>query len=101
MQISHENFQSLIDGENQVTLLLASHWIALKQIMATITSVEHKQREKRPKRKDGDLDLGMVRWLRHLNRQVDVEHQRYNQWPLWVEAQLDIDLGYFGRELHH
>ncbi|KAI1117540.1 C6 zinc finger protein [Nemania sp. NC0429] len=101
MQISHDDFQSLIDGENQVMLLLASHWIALKQIMATITGVEHKQRAKRPKPKDGDLDLGMVRWLKHLNRQVDAEHQRYNQWPLWVEAQLDIDLGYFGKELHH
>lgn len=101
MQISHEDFQSLIDSENQVILLLASHWIALKQIMATITGIEHKQRAKRPKQKDGDLDLGMVRWLRHLNQQVDVEHQRYNQWPLWVEAQLDRDLGYFGKELHH
>ncbi|KAF2965962.1 hypothetical protein GQX73_g7633 [Xylaria multiplex] len=100
MQIPHENFQSLIDGGNQVCLLLASHWIALKQIMAKITGVEHRQRPQQPGRKDGDMDLGMVRWLKYINRQVDVDHQRYNQWPLWVEAQLDIDLGYFGKDWH-
>ncbi|KAJ8122731.1 hypothetical protein ONZ43_g1141 [Nemania bipapillata] len=96
MQMPHEDFQSLIDGRNQVSLLLASHWIALKQIMATITGVEHTQRP----RKEGDVDMGMVRWLKHLNRQVDVEHQQYNQWPLWVEAQLDANLRYFGKEFH-
>ncbi|KAJ8129861.1 hypothetical protein O1611_g3769 [Lasiodiplodia mahajangana] len=100
MQIPHENFQSLIDGGNQVSLLLASHWIALKQIMATITGVEHRQRRQQPNRKDGDMDMGMVRWLKHINRHIDAEHQQYNQWPLWVEAQLDTDLGYFGKELH-
>ncbi|KAI0113734.1 C6 zinc finger protein [Nemania sp. FL0031] len=100
MQIPHENFQSLIDGGNQVSLLLASHWIALKQIMATITGVEHRQRRQQTKRNDGDMDIGMVRWLKHINRHVDAEHQQYNQWPLWVEAQLDADLGYFGKELH-
>ncbi|KAI1175735.1 C6 zinc finger protein [Nemania sp. FL0916] len=100
MQIPHESFQSLIDGGNQVSLLLASHWIALKQIMATITDVEHKQRPQQMGRKDGDMDIGMLRWLKHINRQIDGEHQQYNQWPLWVEGQLDIDLGYFGKELH-
>ncbi|TGJ85479.1 hypothetical protein E0Z10_g3321 [Xylaria hypoxylon] len=98
MQIPHENFQCLIDGGNQVCLLLASHWIALKQIMATITGVEHSQRTHQPNRKDGDMDMGTVRWLKYINRQVDVDHQRYNRWPLWVEAQLDIDLGYFGKK---
>ncbi|RWA04728.1 hypothetical protein EKO27_g10380 [Xylaria grammica] len=101
MQIPHENFQNLINSENQVCLLLASHWIALKQIMATITGVEHSQRPQQQGRKDGDMDLGMVRWLKYINRQVDVDHQQYNQWPAWVEAQLDIDLGYFGKEAHH
>ncbi|KAI1368973.1 C6 zinc finger protein [Xylaria arbuscula] len=99
MQIPHENFQLLIDGGNQVCLLLASHWIALKQIMATITGAEHSQRQN-PGRKDGDMDLGMVRWLKHINRHIDVDYQQYNQWPLWVEAQLDINLGYFGKEAH-
>ncbi|KAI0406301.1 C6 zinc finger protein [Xylaria palmicola] len=100
MQISHENFQSLIDGENQVCLLLASHWISLKQIMATITGVEHRQRPNAPNQQAGDVDIGMVRWLKHINRHFDAEHQQYNQWPLWVEAQLDTNLGCFGRELH-
>ncbi|KAI0424909.1 C6 zinc finger protein [Xylaria sp. FL1042] len=85
MQIPHENFQSLIDGGNQ--------------IMATITGVEHSQRPQH-NRKDGDMDMGMVRWLKHINRQIDADHQQYNQWPLWVEAQLDIDLCYFGKEYH-
>ncbi|KAI1754753.1 C6 zinc finger protein [Xylaria castorea] len=98
MQIPHENFQSLINGENQVCLLLASHWIALKQIMATVTAVEH--RPPQPNRKDGEMDIGIVRWLKHINRHIDMDHQQYNQWPLWVEAQLDTDLGYFGRKLH-
>lgn len=101
MQIPHENFQSLIDGDNQVCLLLASHWIALKQIMATITGAEHSQRPQSAIRKDGDMDMGMVRWLKHINRQVGIDHQRFNQWPLWVEAQLDRDLSCFGKELHH
>ncbi len=100
MQISHESFQSIIDGGNQVCLLLASHWISLKQIMATITGAEHSQHPQQSGRKDGDMDLGMVRWLKHINRHVDVDHQQYNQWPLWVEAQLDINLGYFGKESH-
>ncbi|KAI0445596.1 C6 zinc finger protein [Xylaria telfairii] len=100
MQIPHENFQTLINGENQVCLLLASHWIALKQIMAAITGIEHAQRLQQTSRKDGDMDLGMVRWLKYINRHVDMDHRQYNQWPLWVEAQLDIDLGYFGKELH-
>lgn len=100
MQIPHENFQTLINGENQVCLLLASHWISLKQIMAAITGIEHAQRLQQTSRKDGDMDLGMVRWLKYINRHVDMDHQQYNQWPLWVEAQLDIDLGHFGKELH-
>ncbi|TRX92184.1 hypothetical protein FHL15_006799 [Xylaria flabelliformis] len=100
MQIPHEDFQSIINGENQVCLLLASHWIALKQIMATITEVEHAQRPQRPQGNDGEMDIGIVRWLKHVNKHIDMDHQQYNQWPLWVEAQLDIDLGYFGKELH-
>ncbi|KAI1354318.1 C6 zinc finger protein [Xylaria sp. FL0043] len=96
MQIPHENFQSLIDGGNQVCLLLASHWISLKKIMATITGVEHSQRPQHHKR--DDEGMGMVRWLKHINRHIDADHQQYNQWPVWVEAQLDIDLGYFGQK---
>ncbi|KAI0974928.1 C6 zinc finger protein [Xylaria arbuscula] len=98
MQIPHENFQSVIDSGNQVCLLLASHWIALKQIMATITGAEHSQRPQQQSRTDGDMDMGMFRWLKHINRQIDADHQQYNQWPLWVEAQLDINLCCFGRE---
>jgi hypothetical protein len=98
MQIPHDNFQRLIDPENQVCLLLASHWIALKQIMATITETEHRQRPNQ--KKEGDVDVGMIRWLRHVNRQIDDDHQLYNQWPLWIEARLEQDLGFFGKEVY-
>ncbi|KAI0147083.1 C6 zinc finger protein [Xylariaceae sp. FL1272] len=96
MQIPHEDFRHVIDSENQVCLLLASHWIALKQIMATITETEH-QAKNEERRKEGDTGVGMIRWLRYLNRQIDVQHQEYNQWPLWVERQLNVSIGYFGK----
>ncbi|KAI2625494.1 C6 zinc finger protein [Xylaria nigripes] len=95
MQIPHGNFQSLVDGRNQVCLLLASHWIALRQIMATIIRVEQQQQQHRQKQQN--QDMGMMRWLKHIKQSIDADHQRYNQWPLWVEAQLDIDLGVFGK----
>lgn len=46
------------------------------------------------------MDLGMGRWLKYLNRQVDAEHRQYNGWPMWVEEQLDRDLGFFGKTMH-
>ncbi|OTA53450.1 hypothetical protein K449DRAFT_390295 [Hypoxylon sp. EC38] len=104
IQIPHERFQRLIDPSSQTCTLLATHWIAIKQIMAPITQVEHKLRAQEPQYKDGgggggDMGLGMGRWLKHLNRQVDAEHQKYNSWPVWVEEQLDRDIGFFGRTL--
>ncbi|KAI0011723.1 C6 zinc finger protein [Xylariaceae sp. FL0662B] len=95
MQISHEDFQYIIDPRNQTCMLLASHWIALKRLMITITRMENRAGGQEPKEKDGDIDPGTIRWLKYLNRQVDIEHQRYNQWPVWVEAQLDKDIRYF------
>ncbi|KAK9798826.1 putative C6 zinc finger protein [Seiridium cardinale] len=92
MQISHENFAHLIDPENATCALLASHWIALKQIMATITEKEYEARAQTPAQEEKGMDLGMIRWLRHINRQVPPEYQQSNQWPVWVEAQLDVDL---------
>ncbi|KAI1506553.1 hypothetical protein F5X99DRAFT_7681 [Biscogniauxia marginata] len=100
MQISHEDFQSLVDPRNQVCLLLAAHWISLKQVMATITEAEHQASSQQARRKEHDLDMGMFRWLKHLNRQIDPEHRRYNQWPLWVEAQLDGDRRFFCKGIH-
>ncbi|KAI8634132.1 hypothetical protein F5Y19DRAFT_200576 [Xylariaceae sp. FL1651] len=100
MQIPHETFQSLIDPGNQICLLLASHWLALKQIMAPITDTEHKQHSQKSEKRAGGMDMGMVRWLKHINRQIDVDYQQYNQWPIWVEGQLDIDLSVFGKELY-
>lgn len=82
---------------SQTMVLLASHWIALKQIMATVTNAEHECREKAPP-KESAVDLGIIRWLGHLNRQVDHEHLVYNRWPLWVEEQLKQDLTFFGKK---
>jgi hypothetical protein len=96
----HEKFVYLIDPRNQVCILLASHWIALKQIMATITETEHMVRTQEPQQKEKAMDLGIIRWLRYLNRQVGPEFLQYNHWPVWVEAQLDRDLGFFGKMAH-
>jgi hypothetical protein len=96
MQIPHENFAHVVNPENQTCLLLASHWISLKQIMATITQVEYRaKRQDHFLNNDCDPDPGMTRWLKYLNKQIDSEHQHYNQWPIWVEAQLDNDLTFF------
>ncbi|KAK6226296.1 C6 zinc finger protein [Colletotrichum tabaci] len=96
IQLPHEKFQRVIDMGNQTMILLASHWIALKQIMAFITNVEHECREKAPSQ-GSTVDLGIIRWLGYLNKQVDHEHLIYNQWPLWVESQLSRDLEFFGK----
>ncbi|OHE91005.1 C6 zinc finger protein [Colletotrichum orchidophilum] len=96
IQLPHEKFQRVIDMTSQTMVLLASHWIALKQIMATVTNAEHECREKAPS-KENAVGMGIVRWLGHLNRQVDHEHLVYNQWPLWVEEQLNRDLTFFGK----
>ncbi|KAI8960621.1 hypothetical protein F5Y11DRAFT_262745 [Daldinia sp. FL1419] len=119
IQLPHAQFQRLVDPENQVCTLLAAHWIAVKQIMAPITETEHRLRAREPQpshqgndessssssgngNKDQDnsgMNQGMVRWLKYLNRQVDAEHRRYNDWPVWVEEQLDKDPTFFGRTL--
>ena len=40
IQMPHDQFQRLVDPANQVATLLASHWIAVKQIMAPVTETE-------------------------------------------------------------
>ncbi|KAI1373717.1 hypothetical protein F4677DRAFT_428043 [Hypoxylon crocopeplum] len=100
IMMAHERFQYLIDPGNQTCTLLATHWIALKLIMAPVTETEHKLRAQEPKYRDGDMDQGMARWLRYLNRQVDAEHRRFNAWPVWVEEQLDMDMTFFGKTMH-
>jgi len=108
MMLPHEEFQRIIDPNRQTTLLLASHWIALKQIMAIITDVENKASMKHHTRRgmdqgggDGsralDVSRGLLPWLQYLNRLVDAEHMAYNVWPLWVEAELVRDPAAFGK----
>lgn len=98
MMLPHEQFRHVIDPGNQVCILLASHWIALKQIMAIITETEGRASgEAAKKQQGGDIEIGIIRWLRHLNRMVDSDHVVYNQWPMWVEAQLERDVCFFGK----
>lgn len=96
MMLPHNIFQELISPDNQVIMLLHSHWIALSQIMIFITQQEYEVREKVPQR-DKPLDPGFIRWLRYLNARIDYEHQVYNQWPIWVDEQLNRDISFFGK----
>jgi len=96
MMLPHEQFRQIIDPDNQVCILLASHWIALKQIMATITETEWRASGE-PNKSGNDIEIGIIRWLKYLNGLVDRDHVAYNQWPMWVEAQLERDVGFFGK----
>ena len=89
----HDKFQTVIDPANQVAVLLSTHWIALEAIMATITETEQAAAT-RPNKSE---TKGNAAWLRYLNSQVDVEHRVYNDFPVWVEAQLNRDLAFFGK----
>ena len=99
MMLPHGQFQRLVDPTNQAALLLGSHWIALEQIMAVICEVERRSAaaKRPPETPGGGISAGNVSWLKYLNSQIDDEHRRYNEWPMWVSAQLDRDLGFFGK----
>ncbi|KAK4102619.1 hypothetical protein N658DRAFT_495332 [Parathielavia hyrcaniae] len=103
MMLPHEKFQALIDPGNQVAILLATHWISVEQIMATITEAELKGAAKMPSQEHAPRtstgNLGNLGWLQYLNSQVDSEHLVYNQWPVWVEEQRRRDRGCFGRTI--
>ncbi|KAK6825177.1 hypothetical protein PG987_012671 [Apiospora arundinis] len=99
LQIPHERFQYLIDPTNHVCNLLATHWIAIKQIMAPVTEKEHLVNPQERPPRDKHADLGTIRWLKYLNHQLPLEYRGYNRWPVWVEEQLDRDLACFGRTL--
>lgn len=80
-------------------ILLHSHWVSINEIMSFITQQELHAREKLPTLREGqaDIDPGFNRWLRYMNSHVDYEHQMYNQWPMWVEEQLNRDITFFGK----
>jgi len=98
MMLPHNIFQELISQDNQVMLLLHTHWISLSQIMVFITQQEYEVSGK-PHPKDEPLDPGFHRWLHYLNARIDYEHQMYNQWPLWVDEQLERDITFFGKRI--
>jgi hypothetical protein len=97
MMLPHNVFQELIAPNNQIMLLLHVHWISLMQIMIPITQQEYEVRERQPPEDGQPIDPGFIRWLKYLNARVDYEHQMYNQWPMWIEAQLDRDTTFFGK----
>ncbi|KAK2607390.1 hypothetical protein N8I77_006066 [Diaporthe amygdali] len=94
--LPHEQFSRIVDPSDQVFILLAANWISIKQIMAVITEVEKAWSPQKQNAKD-NIDEGMGRWLRWLNRQVEPGLVRYNQWPMWVQEQLERDPGFFGK----
>jgi hypothetical protein len=96
IMLPHEKFQQLIDADNQIILLLHTHWVALQQVMAFITQAEFSVRQKAPETPP-DMDIGILRWLKHLNPRISHEYIIYNQWPIWVEYQLDQDITFFGK----
>ncbi|OAA67833.1 c6 zinc finger domain containing protein [Niveomyces insectorum RCEF 264] len=132
MQLPYEQFRAVIDLDRPVFVLLASHWIALKQVLARVTTTttttttvhtasginidttigrmmdEEEATEgngsgsnRNPTKKkktrsetageDHGMDAGVLRWLKHLNQQVEPEYGAYNEWPVWVEAALERD----------
>lgn len=98
MLLPHETFQALINPDNQVMMLLHSHWISINEIMTPISGQERNVSDKnRSEEGKTDTDPGFARWLKYLNASIDREHQAYNQWPMWVEEQLDRDITFFGR----
>lgn len=128
MTLPHDQFQRLVDlSANPLSVVLATHWIALKQIMVVITETEYVIRDQqtnphgappheqslRPsalnlasnsaaehqgsRENRGDMEQGMLRWLKHLNRMVEPNLRPFNAWPEWVEAQLERDPGFFGK----
>jgi hypothetical protein len=100
MQIPHRDFAHLIDPTKPICTLLGSHWVALKQVMATIVEKQYDLSSKGLTGDEKSMNTGAVRWLKYLNRQIPPEQQQYNQWPVWVEGQLDQDMSFFGRKKH-
>lgn len=120
MLLPHADFARIVDPEDRVFMLLASHCepslsiasfhvhyrpeitvcldvgIAIKQIMASITDAE---RVVSPHSQDrtNDVEGGMARWL---NKHIQPPFETYNQWPRWVEARLDEDSDFFRKTKH-
>ncbi|PHH75862.1 hypothetical protein CDD82_4236 [Ophiocordyceps australis] len=97
MMLPHASFQELINFDRPIILLMHTHWIALKQIMAPITEREHDLDQRQPESQQGAIDPGSSRWLKYLNARVREDHCTYNKWPQWVEEQLDLDVTHFGK----
>jgi hypothetical protein len=98
MMLPHHIFQELINPNNQVVMLLHAHAIALTLVMAFIFAQEREASDHKPPPSPNEpMDPGFGRWLKFINSRIDYEHQMYNQWPMWVEEQLDRDITFFGR----
>ena len=96
ISLPHASFQAVIDPGSQTMALLASHWIALQQIMASVTVAHARLRKKEPEKR-GSIEEGLTRWLRYLNGRIDGGHTGFNRWPMWVQVQLERDMFYFDK----
>jgi hypothetical protein len=74
-QMSHADFQTLIDASNPVGQLLQSHLIAVQTLMNPVSLDE------RSDRKALQLVGGMVRWLGVIHANVEPGMRRYFEWP--------------------
>lgn len=67
----------------------------MKQILTVITEVE--KTVSPLKQLETQIQHGIGTWLRWLNGQVTAEFKAYNQWPMWVQSQLERDPDFFGK----
>ena len=91
----HETFQRIIDLNDQVMLILATHFVSLQVIMVFILESVRSPDRVPNKRADG----GMARWLRCLNPLVGGEFRAFNRFPAWVGGQMERDPGFFGKSV--
>ena len=110
MVLPFDDFQALINMEDQKNILLATHWAAVQQCLTFIYEAETRSCSEQSmaqhlfiNEKGGNCTglikrHGPLRWLSYFNRCVDDEHQQHNTWPAWVEAMVDCDPNYFLRQ---
>jgi hypothetical protein len=74
--MSHADFQNLVDPSNPVGQLLQSHLIAVQTLLTPIGLDE------RGSRKAAQLVSGMVRWLGVIHANIEPGMRRYLLWPI-------------------
>jgi hypothetical protein len=78
--MSHIEFATFVNPNNEAGKLLQSHFAALQLIMTPITQFE-KERGKRFQIGDGVTS----RWLTNLHAKINPDYRKYYEWPLAIE----------------